>query len=72
MAISSIQIDLDYIKYFLMRQVYELERKAKSIIPGISRDDVLDSSFPLSPLAEQHRIVEKIEQLFKEIDKLKK
>ena len=27
---------------------------------------------PLPPLAEQHRIVEKIEQLFKEIDKLKK
>ena len=26
---------------------------------------------PLPPLAEQHRIVEKIEQLFKEIDKLK-
>lgn len=28
-------------------------------------------SFPLPPLAEQHRIVEKIEQLMKEIDKLK-
>lgn len=27
---------------------------------------------PLPPLAEQHRIVEKIEQLFKEVDKLKK
>ena len=26
---------------------------------------------PLPPLAEQHRIVEKIEQLMKEIDKLK-
>ena len=28
-------------------------------------------AFPLPPLAEQHRIVEKIEQLMKEIDKLK-
>ena len=35
MAISSSYINLDFIKYFMMRQVYELERKAKSIIPGI-------------------------------------
>ena len=72
MAINSIFLNLDYIKYFLMRQVYELEKKAKSIIPGISREDVLDSLFPLPPLAEQHRIVEKLEQLLGEIDKLKK
>ncbi len=72
MAISSSYINLDFIKYFMMRQVYELERKAKSIIPGISREDVLEALFPLPPFAEQKRIVEKIEQLFKEIDKLKK
>ena len=70
MAINSFCVNLDYIKYFLMRQVYELEKKAKSIIPGISREDLLDSSFPLPPLVEQHRIVARIEQLFKKIDKL--
>ena len=71
MAIKSNKINLDFIKYFMMRQVYELEKKAKSIIPGISREDVLEALFPLPPLAEQKRIVERIEQLFKEIDKLK-
>lgn len=72
MALNTIYLDLNYIKYFLVRQVYELEKKAKSIIPGISRDDVLGSSFPLPPLAEQKRIVAKIEEVFAEIDKLKK
>ena len=71
MAISPFLIDINYIKFFLMRIVYELDKKAKSIIPGISREDILAAPFSLPPLAEQKRIVEKIEQLMKEIDKLK-
>jgi len=71
MAISPYVIDIKYIKYFLVRKVYELEKKAKSIIPGISREDILTALIPLPPLSEQHRIVAKIEELFSKIDKLK-
>lgn len=39
---------------------------------NISMADIMGFPIPLPPLAEQKRIVEKIEQLFKEIDKLKK
>lgn len=39
--------------------------------PNISREKLIAFPFALPPLAEQHRIVKKIEQLFKEIDKLK-
>ena len=70
MAISPYIIDIKYIKYFLMRIVYELDKKAKSIIQGISRDDLLTALFPLPPLAEQHRIVERIEKLMGEIEML--
>ena len=38
--------------------------------PNISREKIVAFPFPLPPLAEQHRIVAKIEQLMKEIDKL--
>ena len=42
------------------------------IIVHISTDKLSSIPIPLPPLAEQHRIVEKLEQLLGEIDKLKK
>lgn len=39
--------------------------------PNISREKIVAFPFALPPLAEQHRIVAKIEELFAEIDKLK-
>ena len=48
------------------------DKVAGAVVQNLNSDKVADSLFPLPPLAEQHRIVAKIEQLFKEIDKLKK
>ena len=41
-------------------------------IQGLSASALKQIAIPLPPLAEQKRIVEKIEEVFKEIDKLKK
>ena len=54
----------DYQKYYLQSYVGELQKKAKSMIPGISREDLLLAIFPLPPLSEQSRIAAKIAQLF--------
>lgn len=70
MAIKSTHINIDYLKFFLSQYVEILNKKAKSFIPGISRNDILDIVFPLPPRNEQKRIVEKLEILLTEIDKL--
>ena len=62
----------EYLYYFLMSQKDNLKKIGKgTTISYISRKKYEEYIFPLPPLAEQKRIVEKIEQLMKEIDKLK-
>ena len=69
MAISSKYMYLPYIQYFLEYMVPNLEKQAHSIIPGISRDVLLNLPIPLPPLAEQRRIVAKIEELMPLVEK---
>jgi len=56
-------IDIFYFKIFIDNYVPILISQAKSMIPGISREDVLPILCPLPPLAEQQRIVARIEEL---------
>ena len=59
MGISSSYVSLKYIKLCLEIHVAELQKAARSIIPGISRDDMLYAIIPLPPIEEQPRIVSK-------------
>ena len=71
MAIQSTSsINLFYMKYFIASYLTELQRKAKSMIPGISRDDVLQILCSIPPLNEQKRIVDKITKLYELIENL--
>ena len=69
MSISSNYIELPYVKIFLSTLISILNAKAKSIIPGISRENILDAILPLPPLNEQKRISLKIEEIQPLIEK---
>ena len=48
-----------------------LSKSANGMIPGIGRKDIVNQLIPLPPLGEQKRIVEKLDKLMLEIQKLK-
>ena len=54
---------------FLQRQIKTIEQKARGIIPGIKRQDILNIKTHLPPIEEQHRIVAKINEIFSFCDK---
>lgn len=55
-------LTIDYLRIFVSAQVARLEAAAVGLIPGISRTDVLGTPIPLSPLDEQHQIVDYLEK----------
>jgi type I restriction enzyme S subunit len=60
-----------YIAWFLtsrrgQKQFKEMQRGATKV--GLGLDDVRNATVPIAPLPEQHRIVEKIEELFSDLD----
>lgn len=59
MAINSDTIYLEYIRFFLESYVSTLQSNAKSMIPGINRDDILQALIPLPSINEQIRIINK-------------
>ena len=68
MSLKTKDICLEYVKIFLETYVSVLKTYAKSFIPGISRDDILNAIIPIPPYNEQIRICNQIKIM---LDKLK-
>lgn len=63
------KINNRYAYYFLLSKYQEINTRAKgSGTPHVDPDLLWNYSFPIAPLVEQARIVNKIEELFSEID----
>ena len=70
MAIQPIVSSLcDFLLLILEVNVQRFKTEAQSMIPGISRDVVLEALIPLPPTLEQHRIISKLKGLLPEIEK---
>jgi type I restriction enzyme S subunit len=60
-------LDMLYIRLFLQANFNQIKSKGQGVIPGIDRNSVMNMLFPIPPLAEQKRIVEKQRELFDKI-----
>ena len=61
-----------YILLYLQSYIERIKEKSSGVIPGISRDNLLQILVAVPPLEEQKRIVAKVDELFELIDELDK
>lgn len=72
MAIKkALLLNMGFVRYFLNASFDLIKSKGQGVIPGIDRGSVLQLLFPLPPLAEQHRIVAKLEEILPLCEELK-
>lgn len=71
-GISSNVLPLNFLLYYLRSIEDTLDAKGTgTTFKAISKDKLLETNFPLPPLAEQQRIATKLDELFGHLDSLK-
>lgn len=68
--LPSTNVDRIYVQIAVQAMIQDIRDQMQGVIPGISRDIIQDLPFPLPPLAEQQRIVAKVDELMALCDEL--
>ena len=72
MAVKKMEsVDMLYILFFIRANLRQIKANGQGVIPGVDRGSILSMCFPLPPLAEQKRIVARLEELLPLCEKLK-
>lgn len=69
--LKDIFITNKFCKLIIKQNINYLQKKSKGLIPGITRNDILNINVALPPLQEQTRIIKKVEEIFSILDNLK-
>ena len=73
MAIRNIHsLNIDYVSLCIKYHIEEIKTAAKGLIPGISREDILELIIPLPSEAYQTRVVTRVNEMFSFIDSIEK
>lgn len=64
-------LEKHYLMYFLKNNIEKLKEKGNGLIPGISREIILNKLIQLPPLEEQERIVKKLDSMLGRINEAK-
>ena len=70
MALRTAVIIPEYLNLLMQSKVSLLKESAKGVIPGISREDILNLKIAIPPIAEQLRIVESVGTLMGLVNKI--
>ena len=73
MAIRNIlDLNLDYLAICIKYHIEFIKASAKGLIPGISREDILNLILPIPTKTQQTTTVQKVNELFTIIDAIEK
>ena len=64
-------LNIEFLRIVMASFIIQITSAAKGIIPGISREDILDMFIPCPPLHEQARIVKAVFEAYTILDKIK-
>ena len=73
MAIRNIySLNVDFLALYIEYSMTKIKQAAKGLIPGISREDILNLVIPIPPIKEQENICNKLKVTFSAIEHIEK